>query len=173
MMSGERMFKSRYFLLAAIFISTVVLDQWTKFLIYSRFRWGESVPVFESFFALTYVRNMGAAFGLLHQAPAAIREPFFVIVPILALLVIGYLFYQLRDDQKWVATALSLILSGAIGNLIDRARFGYVVDFLDFYIGTHHWPAFNVADSAIVVGVAMMFLDSFKQKPETSKPANT
>ncbi|MCB9253319.1 MAG: signal peptidase II [Bdellovibrionaceae bacterium] len=162
------MSQSRFFVLAVVFLVTVVLDQWTKYLIYSQFRWGESVPVFESFFAITYVRNTGAAFGLLHQAPEAIRLPFFLVVPVVALLVIGYLFYKLKDSQRWVTVALSLIVSGAVGNLIDRSRFGFVVDFLDFYVGSHHWPAFNVADSAIVVGVAMMFLDSFKKPAAAS-----
>ena len=144
--------------------SVIVLDQWTKRLIYSRFRWGESIAVWDSLFALTYVRNTGAAFGLMHNAPAYIRDPFFIIVPSVALFIIFVVFAKLNEKQKITATALSLILGGAVGNLIDRVRFGYVVDFLDFHWKeVYHWPAFNVADSCIVVGVTYLFIQSFFQ----------
>ncbi len=154
--------RSKYFLLAGIFAVVVIIDQWTKHLILINFRWGESLAVIPNFFSLTYVRNSGAAFGLLHSAPAAFRDPFFIAVPIIAMGAIFYLFSRLKPSQKWVAVALSLILSGAFGNLVDRLRFGYVVDFLDVHWKDfYHWPAFNVADACIVVGVTMMFIDSF------------
>lgn len=155
----------KYWILGLTVVVILVLDQWTKHLVHTRFRWGESVAIIESFFALTYVRNSGAAFGLLHRAPAWFRDPFFIIVPIVALVVIVVLFVKLKEDQKLTALALSLILGGAVGNLIDRIRFGYVIDFLDFhYKEVYHWPAFNVADSAIVVGVGIMFAQSLFQK---------
>ncbi len=162
----------KYLLLVGITACVVVLDQWTKHLIQLKFQWGESLPIWDSVFNLTYVRNSGAAFGLLHRAPAWFREPFFIAVPVAALWVIGVLFVRLSDSQRWTAAALSLILGGALGNLIDRLRFGYVVDFLDFHWKeVYHWPSFNVADSCIVVGVSIMFLISLTKDQSTPAPS--
>lgn len=155
--------KSKYFILIFISVVGVVVDQWTKHIVHTRFAWGESVSVIQGFFALTYVRNSGAAFGIMHKAPAYFRDPFFIAVPVVALFIILFLFVRLHQSQRLTAVALSLILSGAIGNLIDRLRFGYVIDFLDFYWKDYHWPAFNVADSCIVVGVTILFILSFFQ----------
>lgn len=166
--------KKKYVLLLVIAISFLILDQWTKHLVHTKFSWGESKPVIEGFFSLTYVRNTGAAFGILHNAPAYLRDPFFIVVPVVALFVILFFFYRLPANQLLTATALSLIFSGAVGNLIDRLRFGYVIDFLDFFtkrcpsfidylMRDCHWPAFNVADSCIVVGVGILFVQSFQQ----------
>jgi signal peptidase II len=163
-MPGNRVrggFPTKYFILFFTTVLVLVLDQWTKKLIHTQFRWGESVPVLDSIFSLTYVRNQGAAFGMLHRAPAWFRDPFFIVIPVIALFVIVFLLSRLNNRQRWTATALSLILGGALGNLIDRLRFGYVIDFLDFHWKEiYHWPAFNVADSCIVVGVSIMFLQS-------------
>lgn len=138
------------------------LDQATKALITARFRLYESVTVIENFFHITYVRNKGAAFGILSDS--AFRIPFFITVTALA--IIGLLWYLLhsREGSRWLHLALSLILSGALGNLIDRIRFGEVIDFLDVHWYQHHWPAFNVADSAITVGVALMLFDMWRQE---------
>ena len=153
-------------MLVIISVVGLIIDQWTKHIIHARFAWGESVPVIDGFFSFTYVRNSGAAFGILHSAPSYFRDPFFIAVPIIALFIIGFFYYKLPENQKLTASALSLILSGAVGNLIDRLRFGYVIDFLDFYVKTYHWPAFNVADSCIVVGVSILFvLSFFKENP--------
>ena len=158
--------KRKYAILFILMPAVIIADQWTKYLVHVRFRWGESVPVADPFFALTYVRNMGAAFGLLHRAPAYFREPFFIVIPLVALFTILLFFVKLKEDQKWTATALTLILGGAIGNLIDRLRFGYVIDLLDFHWKEmYHYPAFNIADSCIVVGVVIMFLLSFRTVP--------
>ncbi len=166
---GKEVQKAKYWILIGVTTLSIAVDQWTKFLVHSRFRWGESVSLLEPIFSLTYVRNQGAAFGLLHKAPAYFREPFFIIVPVVALFVILLVFFRLKDEQKWTAWALSLILGGAVGNLIDRIRFGYVIDFLDFHWHEiYHWPAFNVADSCIVVGVGIMFIQSFQ--PEEAAP---
>jgi signal peptidase II len=150
--------------LSVLSLVVIVVDQWTKYLIHSRFRWGESVGVIQNLFALTYVRNTGAAFGLLHRAPSWFRDPFFILVPVVALFVILFILMTLPPDQKKAVVGLSLVFGGAIGNLIDRLRFGYVIDFLDFHWKeVYHWPAFNVADSSIVVGVGLMFLLSLFQ----------
>lgn len=164
----------KYLILASIFFPVIILDQWTKHVIHTGFRWGESRPIWESFFALTYVRNSGAAFGILHRAPSWFRDPFFLAVSLIALVVIVFLFIRLTLSQKSVIVALSLILGGAVGNLIDRLRFGFVIDFLDFHWKeVYHWPSFNVADSCIVVGVGLLFLNSLKQgKEEAKKPGS-
>lgn len=155
----------KYWLLAWVFSVGLILDQWSKELVLRKFTWGESVAVIPGFFNLTYVRNKGAAFGFLHSAPESFREPFFLAVPLIAIFVLGYLFYRLKPDEKLSAWALSLIVSGATGNLIDRVRLGYVVDFIDIYVESiGHWPAFNIADSAIVVGVSLLFIQSLLTK---------
>lgn len=153
-------FKWKYLVLSITTLVILISDQITKTYIHKHFRFGESYMVIKDFFSITYVRNMGAAFGFLHSAPPQFREPFFLIVPFFVLSIILYLFLTSTDKQKGQIAGLSLILSGAIGNIIDRSRLGYVIDFLDFYIGVYHWPAFNIADSAIVVGVGLVFLFS-------------
>jgi signal peptidase II len=112
------------------------------------------------FFQLTYLRNQGAAFSFLSQAGGWQRW-FFVGLAVTASGLICYWLTRLGKHQRWEAAAWALILGGALGNLIDRVLYGYVIDFLDVYYGEWHWPAFNVADSAITVGVAMLLIDSF------------
>jgi signal peptidase II len=151
----------KYLILAITSAAVIALDQWTKHLVHTSFRWGQTIPVLDPVFALTYVRNQGAAFGLLHRAPPWFRDPFFVVVPVVALFVIFFLIARLPRSQSWTAVALSLILGGAVGNLIDRLRYGFVIDFLDLHWREiYHWPAFNIADSCIVVGVTVMFVQS-------------
>ena len=157
--------KKKYWILAALPSLVLVLDQLTKQLIVNRFHLGESIPVMAGYFSLTYVRNTGAAFGFLATANPAFRIPFFMLVPTLALAVIIQLFRKLPDSDLRTAVALASVMGGAIGNLIDRVRFGYVVDFLDFHWRYQvHFPAFNVADSAICVGVGLLMLDLFKKE---------
>jgi signal peptidase II len=147
----------RYRLLLIVSTVTLVLDQATKLYIDHRFALYESVRVIENFFHITYVRNKGAAFGIL--ADSAIRVPFFITVATVAALGILWYLRQLREDQRLQQFALSLVFAGAVGNLIDRVRLGEVIDFLDVHWYQHHWPAFNVADSAITVGVGLLLLD--------------
>lgn len=147
------------FLTAAI---GVLLDQLSKIYIDSSFELYQSVTVLENFFHITYIRNRGAAFGILSDN--ALRLPFFITVSLVAIIGIIWYLRQLRADQKLSHLALGLILSGAIGNLIDRVRFGEVVDFIDVHWYTHHWPAFNVADSAICVGVALLLLETWREE---------
>lgn len=148
---------SRFVLLSIVTAVILVLDQATKLYIDATFKLHESVPVIRGLFHLTYVRNKGAAFGIL--ADSAIRIPFFITVSLLALLAILWYIKKLAPDQKLTVFALSLVFAGALGNLVDRIRFGEVIDFLDVFWGRHHWPAFNVADSAITVGVGLLILD--------------
>lgn len=151
--------RTKVALLLGVSTITLVLDQWSKHVVHTRFRWGETLPVIQDLFSLTYVRNTGAAFGLLHRAPSWFRDPFFIALPVLALAVILFIIASLPKGQKAAAFGLSLVFGGAVGNLIDRLRFGYVIDFLDLHWKeVYHWPAFNVADSCIVCGVILMFL---------------
>jgi len=157
----------RFRLLLIVSLAVLTLDQATKFYIDNRFALYESATVFENFFHITYVRNKGAAFGIL--ANNAFRVPFFITVASIA--VIGILWYlrKLGEGQKLHVLALSLIFSGAVGNLIDRIRLGEVIDFLDVHWYRHHWPAFNVADSAICIGVGLLLLDMWRQESRKKK----
>lgn len=121
------------------------------------------------FFSLTYVRNTGAAFGFLATANPNFRVPFFLVVPIVAMVVLGFLYRDLPQDAKWRSMALGLVSGGAIGNLIDRVRLGYVVDFLDFHYHTaYYFPAFNIADTAICFGVGILLLSTMLSKKEVT-----
>ncbi|SHJ35241.1 signal peptidase II . Aspartic peptidase. MEROPS family A08 [Malonomonas rubra DSM 5091] len=150
----------RIFTLTAVI--SLIVDQLTKIYIDSSFTLYESITVIENFFNITYVRNPGAAFGILSDS--AVRIPFFISVSVVA--SIGILWYLRKIDagDRWQHFALGLIFSGAVGNLIDRVRLGEVIDFLDAHWYGTHWPAFNVADSAICVGVALMFLCTWRDE---------
>ncbi|MFO7606455.1 MAG: signal peptidase II [Desulfurivibrionaceae bacterium] len=142
-------------LIAAV---VVLLDQLTKWWVLATFELYESVEVIPGFFDLTFVVNTGAAFGMLAGEQNPWRQLFFVVVTLVALIVLAMAFRQYRLEGGVYIAAIGLIGGGALGNLIDRLRFGHVVDFLDFYIKDYHWPAFNVADSAISVGVVLFLL---------------
>ncbi len=159
--------KTKYLFLVILTPLILILDQLTKIYIDRSMQLYQSIPVIDGLFSLTYLRNKGAAFSFL--ANASWRLPFFIVVTIIAVVAIMVAFGKLRDDQRFAAISLTLILSGAVGNLIDRIRLGEVIDFLDVYWKSHHWPAFNVADSAICVGVAMLALDMFREERRMKK----
>ncbi|MBU2538046.1 MAG: signal peptidase II [Proteobacteria bacterium] len=150
-------------------LTVVVLDQATKAMVMDRFAMFEMLPVIPGLFNLTYLTNTGAAFGMLAGAKSIWRQVFFVGVAVAAVVILFYSYRQFRSQGRIFAHAIGLIAGGAVGNLIDRLRFGAVVDFLDFYIGTHHWPAFNVADSAITIGVGLFILGSLLYPPKESE----
>ena len=154
--------KPNYRIFAAVTAASLVIDQATKILVDRTMELYQSIPVIDGLFSITYVRNKGAAFSFLSNFDY--RRPFFVAITLVAMIAIIVTFRKLRDDQRLAAVSLSLIFSGAVGNLIDRARLGEVIDFLDVYWKTHHWPAFNVADSAICVGVALLALDMIREE---------
>ena len=143
------------------------LDQITKFYVDSSMRLHESIPVIQGFFSITHVRNPGAAFGFLAGASPLFRSIFFVAVTVLAIILAVHYIWKSRAEEPFLTFALSLILSGAAGNLIDRVRLGEVIDFLDVYIGSTHWPAFNVADSAISVGAVILFIELTRRGKES------
>ena len=145
-------------LFAICFVLVVVFDQLTKFWVVHHFILYESREIIPGFFNLTYLTNTGAAFGLFAGRPGWLRQFFFIGVAVLALSAIFFIHRRIKDISRWYTVSLALIGGGAVGNLLDRIRLGSVVDFLDFFIGSHHWPAFNVADSAITVGVAIILL---------------
>jgi signal peptidase II len=154
--------KMRYIILLVVSALVLVLDQATKIYIDRSMRLHSSITVVENFFNITYLRNKGAAFGIL--ANSSYRLPFFILVSAVAVCVIIVAIGRLRDDQNFAAASLALIFSGALGNLIDRIRMGEVIDFLDAHWYDHHWPAFNVADSAICVGVFLLAIDMFREE---------
>ena len=149
--------KRNILFLAATFL-VILLDQATKAWIISTMRLYDSFIVIGGFFNITHVRNPGAAFGFLAAAPPMFRYTFFIVVTVAAILLILHYLRISRIEAPSLVSALALILAGAVGNLIDRVRFGEVVDFLDVYIVSYHWPAFNVADSAITVGAAILIV---------------
>jgi signal peptidase II len=116
---------------------------------------GPPISVIPSLFQLVLVHNTGAAFGVGNRWSTT----FFIVTSVVALGVVGYLSLRLRPEERFSQWGLALIMSGAIGNVVDRVRFGYVVDFFDAFIGQHHWPAFNVADAAITIGAILYGID--------------
>ena len=119
----------KYLVLAAIAGCVIVLDQLTKLYIHASFGLGETVPVIKDIFHITYVRNTGAAFGMFHDSSKIFRDAFFLSMPPIALVIILFMLKSVANDDRWQIFSLSLIFGGAIGNYIDRLRFGYVIDF--------------------------------------------
>ncbi len=146
----------------AVSLVLVIADQWTKLAISSNLRYGESVPI-TSFFNLVLVYNKGAAFSFLSDA-GGWQRVFFICITSAAIIVLMWLIAK-HESEKLFRWGLTLILGGAIGNLIDRIAYGHVIDFLDFHFAGWHFWAFNVADSAITVGAALLILDSFRPRP--------
>ena len=158
--------KFRYIILLAVSVLVLALDQATKLYIDHSMPLHSSITVVNGFFNITYLRNQGAAFGIL--ADSSFRLPFFILVSAVAVCVIVVVIKRLREDQRLAAVSLSLIFSGALGNLIDRVRLGEVIDFLDVHWYDHHWPAFNIADSAICIGVALLAIDMYLEERRTA-----
>jgi signal peptidase II len=142
-----------------VVIAILALDRWTKFLIQSRLTLDDSVTVIDGFFNITYVRNTGVAFGIFSSISSPAKSVLLsAFAALAAVLVIGY---SLRTPlrNRLLHVALALILGGALGNLYDRIAYGYVVDFLEVYVRSYHWPSFNVADSAISIGVVLLAIE--------------
>jgi signal peptidase II len=147
-------------IIVLLFLSAIVaLDQWTKWLIVQNFSVGESLPIIDDFFSLTFIINRGAAFGFMSYSADAVRLVIFKIVPIF---ICVYLIYMIKiSSDRLSLFSYTIIFGGAIGNLWDRFTIDYVIDFLDFYHRGVHFPAFNVADSAITTGVFLLIIQSF------------
>ncbi len=163
--------KPSYPVLLLVTVLSLVIDQYTKVCIDRVMDLHQSIPVVDGLFSITYIRNPGAAFGFL--ADTRYRIPFFIAISIVAVIVILVAFHKLRRDQKLAQVSLAMILSGAVGNLIDRVRLGEVIDFLDVYWKSYHWPAFNVADSLICVGVFLLAVDMLMEERRQKQREDT
>lgn len=164
----SNLIENKYTRLTLIAGAIIILDQITKALILKQLPLFTIVPVIPGFFNITHIQNPGGAFGFMANQGPGLRSILFLFVSAIAIGVIFFFYKTTPSREKWLATGLSLIFGGAIGNLIDRIRFGQVVDFLDFYIRDLHWPSFNIADSAITIGITifiiqMLFKDKNKQ----------
>lgn len=157
----------RYRLLLIVVAIVLPLDQLTKIYIDSTMVLHQSRTVIEHYFNICYVLNTGAAFGMLSSSPY--RVPLLAGVALFALAVILWLFKRLAVEQRFQRLGLALVFSGAIGNLIDRLRLGAVIDFIDVHWYQSHWPAFNVADSAITVGVCLLLIDLWREEKRRSR----
>lgn len=146
----------------------VLLDQLTKGLVAQKITLHDSIDVVPGLFRLTHVQNQGAAFGLFSDSPSPWKADMLILFSLAALAVVSALLWKNGNALNATAIALSLVFGGALGNLWDRVAHGQVIDFLDFYVGSHHWPAFNVADSAIVVG-ALLLLGEIFLAPQEEK----
>ena len=160
------MIRQRTFILLSGFV--VLIDQLSKQLVLNTLAQNESLQVIPDFFSLTHVRNTGGAFGLFAGEATAIRTALFLIISCVAVGILWYLYRTVTQGRKWIGAGFSLILAGAVGNMIDRFRFGEVVDFLDVHIGAYHWAAFNVADSDICVGVGILLVNMFRHSSTNS-----
>ncbi len=143
----------------------LVLDQITKYIIRTRVRLYDTLTVISGFFDITYVRNKGAAFGILSNLPDVWRCAFFITVTIVALVVLIALIVKTHD--RLPLYAFSLIAGGAIGNVIDRIRYCEVVDFVQWHVKSFYWPSFNVADSAITIGIVLLAIEMLFIKPQS------
>ncbi|MBT3922619.1 MAG: signal peptidase II [Nitrospina sp.] len=152
---------NKYFLLLIISGSMIVLDQYTKFMVTLHIPLNYSVQVVEGFFNLTHIRNSGVAFGLFADQQYEYKALMFITISTIAIMAILVIFHQNPKSKKLVQMGLILIFSGAIGNLIDRTLHGEVIDFVDFVFKGYHFPAFNIADSCITIGVSLMVIDLF------------
>ncbi len=165
-MSRSRRLRVLY---ACVSLSALGLDQLTKELITASMAIYSTVVIVPGLFHLTLVTNRGGLFGLCHGMSDPFRSILFTVVPALAIAVILVFQYRTSLSDVVAQTGLSLILGGALGNLTDRIRLGYVIDFLDVFVGKHHWPAFNIADSVICVGVSLLLIDLLRkgrQRPQ-------
>ena len=150
---------NKYLFLFIISSALIVLDQYTKLMVTLHIPQNYSIKIVEGFFNLTHIRNSGVAFGIFSDQNSELKPYVLIFISIIATLAILVIFHQTEENKKIVQTGLTLVFSGAIGNLIDRILHKEVIDFVDFFIDNRHWPAFNIADSCITIGVMLMIAD--------------
>jgi signal peptidase II len=165
-LSGE---KTKYIFLLLTVLIVVVCDQVTKIYIEKTLALNHAITIIPNFLDIHHIRNTGAAFGIMSRLPDGARIPFLVGVSILAMILILYLFYMAEKNRTAYIFSLALVFSGAVGNLIDRVTLGFVRDFVDLHIYHLHWPVFNVADSAITVGIIIMAYEILIVEPRREK----
>jgi signal peptidase II len=157
-MAGAKASRRKYVTFLWIAGLVVVLDQISKLVIIQQLALYQSVSVIPGLFNITHIHNPGGAFGFLSTQSEGLRHGIFLGASIVAMGAILYFYVNTPPTHRFLGAALAMIFGGAVGNIIDRIRFGEVVDFLDFYLGRYHWPAFNVADSAITIGIGIFIL---------------
>jgi len=160
--------RSNYRLPLSIAAVVLVLDQVSKLAVEQSIAEWKSLSVIPGFFNLVHVLNKGAVFGFLNRADTTWQVYFFIAASLAA---VGVILYLLRTEQygdKMMLAGLGLLLGGALGNLFDRVRLGFVIDFLDFYVGRYHWPAFNVADIAITTGTLALIVSFYGKRKKAS-----
>jgi len=150
--------KNIILLVIATFV-LVAIDQATKCYVVRNIKASDPIVIFDNFFEFTYTLNPGVAFGFLAEGDSSWRHPFFITVTIMAIVFIAYTFLTLKEDHNLMRFSLCLILSGALGNFVDRLRLKAVIDFISVHFYDHYWPAFNIADALITIGVALMAID--------------
>jgi len=156
----------KYLKLSAIAGFVIIFDQITKAVIQNTVPLYHSITVIPGFFSITHIHNPGGAFGFMANKSSGLRNLLFLLISSLAICLIFYFYKKTPQKYSLLSACFALILGGALGNLIDRIRFGKVVDFLDFYIGSYHWPAFNVADSLLCIGIGLLIISTiFTGKP--------
>lgn len=150
-----------------IALAVFLFDRITKLLVVRNIMLEDAVTVIPGFFRITHLENPGAAFSLFAESPSPAKTALLVAISMAALVVVGLMLWMRRNTFNSTTLALALIMGGALGNLWDRLVDGKVTDFLDFYIGIHHWPPFNVADSAIVVGAILLMFRMLSREQHT------
>jgi signal peptidase II len=160
--------KRRFYLIILPALGIIFLDQVSKSLVIRSIPVHGFISVISGFFNLVHVRNRGMAFGLMNRAGSDFSFYFLVAATVIAVVLLCFWFSRLKREEAGLTVGLSLIVGGALGNLIDRLRFHEVIDFLDFYVGPYHWPAFNVADSAITIGAFWVVINMFFTKSGTN-----
>ena len=163
---GINMMKHKYLMLACISALVVLLDQATKWLISTNMSYYEQIPVIPGFLNLIYIHNPGGAFGIFARNQNGLQTWLFVGIAVGAMGLILYLYKNTPREYPVLSVGFALIFGGALGNMIDRVRLGEVIDFIDVFVGQYHWPAFNVADSAITIGMLIFgFYILFRKVP--------
>jgi signal peptidase II len=167
-LSNAHAMRKYHFLISVL---VVFFDRLAKWTIERSVGLHDSVTVVPGFFHLTHVENRGAAFGLFAESPSAWKVTVLVLFSLVALVVVSALLWKNSHAMTSTGVGLALILGGAVGNLWDRLLSGHVVDFLDFYLGSYHWPAFNIADSAIVIGAFLLVAEILFEKSASEQKA--
>ncbi len=147
--------------LLSISLIVVLVDQISKIIVSSALVLNESIELISGFLNLVYIKNPGVAFGIFRNMPSSVRMPLLTAFSLIAIFLVFYIYIKNSKQNKAEALSLSLIIGGAIGNLIDRIFYGEVIDFIDVHIGAAHWPAFNISDTVITIGVAVLLLNLF------------
>jgi signal peptidase II len=168
------MLHRKHWILILLTPGVIIADQVTKTLAHLTLDGGKIIQVIPRYLDLVLVQNRGMAFGLLNNLEGSWRIPIFIGISIIAIFIIVHLFRQTQAKSVFLPASLSLILAGAVGNLIDRFRWGYVVDFVNMHYRQHHWPTFNLADAAITIGIIILVLDTlFAPGPEPAEEKET